>query len=38
MYADDAVIVSQSADGIAKMMAVIVTVFEKAYLTVPETK
>ena len=34
LYADDAVIVSKSAEGLAKMMTVIVTVFEAAGLTV----
>ena len=40
-YADDAGIVStvrKSADGLAKMMTVIVTVFEAAGLTVSEKK
>ena len=32
LYADDAVIVSKSAEGLAKMMTVIVTVFEAAGL------
>ena len=36
LYADDAGIVSKSADGLAKMMTVIVTVFEAAGLTVSE--
>ena len=36
MYADDAGIVSRSAEGLAKMMTVIVTVFEAAGLTVSE--
>ena len=36
MYADDAGIVSKSAEGLAKMMTVIVTVFEAAGLTVSE--
>ena len=35
-YADDAGIVSKSAEGLAKMMIVIVTVFEAAGLTVAE--
>ena len=34
VYADDARIVSKSAEGLAKMMTVIVTVFEAAGLTV----
>ena len=34
LYADDAEIVLKSADGLAKMMTVIVTVFEAAGLTV----
>ena len=34
LYADDAGIVFKSADGLAKMMTVIVTVFEAAGLTV----
>ena len=34
LYADDAGIVSKSADGLAKMMTVIVTVLEAAGLTV----
>ena len=39
LYADDAGIVStKSAEGLAKMMTVIVTVFEAAGLTVSETK
>ena len=38
LYADDAGIVSKSAEGLAKMMAVIVTVFEAAGLTVYEKK
>ena len=33
-YADDAGIVSKSSEGLAKMMTVIVTVFEAAGLTV----
>ena len=36
LYADDAGIVSKSAEGLAKMMTVIVTVFESADLTVSE--
>ena len=36
LYADDAAIVSKSAEGLAKMMTVIVTVFEAAGLTVSE--
>ena len=36
LYADDAGIVSRSAEGLAKMMTVIVTVFEAAGLTVSE--
>ena len=38
LYADDAGIVSKSAEGLAKMMTVIVTVFEAADLAVPEKK
>ena len=38
LYADDAGIVSKSAEGLAKMMAVIVTGFEAVDLTVPEKK
>ena len=38
LYADDAGIVSKSAEGLAKMMTVIVTVFEGAGLTVSEKK
>ena len=39
LYADDSGIVStKSAEGLAKMMTVIVTVFEAAGLTVSETK
>ena len=38
LCADDAGIVSKSAEGLAKMMAVIVTVFEEAGLTVSEKK
>ena len=34
LYADDARIVSKSSEGLAKMMTVIVTVFEAAGLTV----
>ena len=37
-YADDAGIASTSAEGLAKMMTVIVTVFEAAGLTVSEKK
>ena len=36
LYTDDAGIVSKSAEGLAKMMTVIVTVFEAAGLTVSE--
>ena len=36
LYADDAGIVSEPAEGLAKMMTVIVTVFEAAGLTVSE--
>ena len=36
LYADDAGIASKSAEGLAKMMTVIVTVFEAAGLTVSE--
>ena len=36
LYADDAGIVSKSAEGLAEMMTVIVTVFEAAGLTVSE--
>ena len=36
LYAHDAGIVSKSAEGLAKMMTVIVTVFEAAGLTVSE--
>ena len=36
LYTDDAGILPKSADGLAKMMTVIVTVFEAAGLTVPE--
>ena len=36
LYADDAGIVSKSAEGLAKMMTVIVTVFEAAGLTASE--
>ena len=35
LYAEDAGIVSKPAEGLAKMMAVIVTVFEAACLTAP---
>ena len=38
LYAGDAGIVSKSAEGLAKMMSVIVTVFEAAGLTVSEKK
>ena len=38
LYVDDAGIVSKSVEGLAKMMAVIVTVFEAAGLTVSERK
>ena len=38
LYADDAGIVSKSAEGLAKMTTVIVTVFEAAGLTVFEKK
>ena len=38
LYADDAGIASKSAEGLAKMMTVIVTVFEAAGLTVSEKK
>ena len=38
LYADDAGIVSKSAEGLAKMMTVIVTVFDAAGLTVSEKK
>ena len=38
LYADDAGIVSKSAEGLAKMMTVIVTVFEAAGLAVSEKK
>ena len=38
LYADDAGIASKSAEGLAKMMTVIVTVFEAAGLTVSENK
>ena len=38
LYADDAGIVSKSAEGLAKVMTVIVTVFEAAGLTVSEKK
>ena len=38
LYADDAGSVSKSEEGLAKMMAVIVTVFEAAGLTVSEHK
>ena len=36
LYADDGGIVSKSAEGLAKMMIVIVTVFEAAGLTVSQ--
>ena len=38
LCADDAAIVPKSAEGLAKMMTVIVTVFEAAGLTVSEKK
>ena len=38
LYADDASIMSKSAEGLAKMMTVVVTVFEAAGLTVSEKK
>ena len=38
LYADDAAIVSKSAEGLAKMMTIIVTVFEAAGLTVSGKK
>ena len=38
LYADDAVIVSKSAEGLAKMMTVIVTDFEAAGPTVSEKR
>ena len=38
LYADDTGIASKSAEGLAKMMTVIVTVFEAAGLTVSEQK
>ena len=38
LYADDAGIVSKSAEGLAKRMTVIVTVFEAASFTVSEKK
>ena len=38
LYADDAGIVCKSAEGLAKMMNIIVTVFEAACLTVSENK
>ena len=38
LYADDAGIVFKSAEGLAKMMTVFVTVFEAAGLTVSEKK
>ena len=38
LHADDAGIVFKSAEGLAKMMTVIVTVFEAAGLTVSENK
>ena len=37
-YGDDAVNVSKSAEGLAKMMTVVVTVFEAAGLTMSEKK
>ena len=38
LYADDVGTVPKSAEGLAKMMAIIVTVFEAAGLTVSEKK
>ena len=38
MFADDAGIVSKSAEALAKLMTLIVTVFETAGLTVSEKK
>ena len=38
LYVDDAEIVSKSTEGLAKMMTVIVKVFEEAGLTVSEQK
>ena len=38
LYADDSGIVSKSAEGLAKMITVIVTIFEAAGLTVSEKK
>ena len=38
LYADDAGIASKSAEGLANMMTVIVTVFQAAGLTVSEKK
>ena len=38
LYADDVGVVSKSAEGLAKMMTVIVTVLEAAGLTVSEKK
>ena len=38
LYADDAGIVSKSAEGLAEVMAVIVSAFEAAGLTVSEKK
>ena len=38
LYADDAGIVFKSMEGLAKVMTVIVTVFEEAGLTVSEEK
>ena len=38
LYTDDAGIMCQSAEGLAKMMVVIMTVFEAAGFTVPEKK
>ena len=38
LYADDAGIVSKSVEGLAKMMTVLVTVFEAADLTASEKK
>ena len=38
LYTDDAGVVSKSAEGLAKMITVLVTVFEAAGLTVSEKK
>ena len=38
LYADDAGVVSNSAEMVAKMMTVVVNVFEAAGFTVSETK